>query len=92
MSLLKVLGESIAPLDSVTSLGTAGFMGAMWLWERRTSQKRESQIDESHARILGDRVQLDQLMSVVKQNAEAISRLCATQEQLLRQLDERERQ
>jgi hypothetical protein len=91
MSLLKVLGESIAPLDSVTSLGTAGFMGAMWLWERRTSQKRESQIDESHARILGDRVQLDQLMSVVRQNAEAISRLCATQEQLLRQLDERER-
>jgi hypothetical protein len=66
--------------------GVAGFMGAMWLWERRTSQKRENQIDEAHARILADRVQLDQLMSVIRQNAEAITRLSATQDQLLRQL------
>ncbi len=61
-------------------------MGAMWLWERRTSQKRENQIDDAHARIMGDRVQLDQLMAVVRQNAEAITRLSATQDQLLRQL------
>ena len=57
-------------------------MGAMWLWERRTSQKREQQIDEAHTRILGDRVQLDQLIDVVRQNAEAMSRLCTTQDQL----------
>ena len=62
-------------------------MGAMWLWERRTSQKRENQLDDAHMRILGDRVQLEQLMGVIKQNAEAIARLCTTQEQLLRQLD-----
>ena len=66
-------------------------MGAMWLWERRTSQKRESQIDEAHARILGDRVSIDQLMGVIRQNAEAISRLCTTQDQLLRELNQRER-
>ena len=78
---------SQAPLEQLTSFGVAGLMGAMWLWERRTSQKREQQIDDAHARILGDRVQLDVLMSVVRQNAEAISRLSATQEQFLRQFE-----
>jgi len=88
MHLLNILADlSQTPLDQITSFGVAGFMGAMWLWERRTSQKREQQIDEAHARILGDRIQLDQLMAVVRTNAEAISRLCATQEQFLRQLE-----
>jgi uncharacterized protein YigA (DUF484 family) len=89
--MLHLLLNSDATLDSIASLGAAGLMGAMWLWERRTSQKRESQLDEAHARILGDRVQLEQLMSVVRQNAEAIARLCTTQDQLLRQLDNDER-
>ena len=91
MSWFSLLLESTPPLDGITSLGAAGLMGAMWLWERSTSQKRETQIDEAHARILGDRVQLDQLMGVVRQNAEAITRLCATQDQLLRQLEQHER-
>ena len=86
-----LLNADVNALDSVASLGAAGMMGAMWLWERRTSQKRESQLDDAHARILGDRVQLEQLMGVVRQNAEAISRLCTTQDQLLRQLDRTER-
>jgi hypothetical protein len=74
-------------MADVTNLGAAGLMGAMWLWERRTSQKREQQLDEAHSRILSDRVQLDQLIEVVQQNAAAFSRLSATQEQLLRKLD-----
>ena len=82
-----IIAQSTDALPQLTSLGAAGIMGAMWLWERRNSQKREQQIDEAHARILGDRVQLDQLMSVIRQNAEAISRLSATQEQLLRQME-----
>jgi hypothetical protein len=94
MSLMTFLADATggnAPFDSIASLGAAGLMGAMWLWERRTSQKREQQLDEAHARILGDGVQLEQLMTVVRQNAEAISRLCTTQDQLLRQLDRSER-
>ena len=87
MNLLSVLADSPAPLDHVASLGAAGLMGAMWLWERRTSQKRENQLDDAHMRILGDRVQLEELIGVVRQNAEAISRLCTTQDQLLRKLD-----
>jgi len=93
MSLLIFLADAAgaAPLDSVASLGAAGLMGAMWLWERRTSQKREQQLDEAHVRIMGDGVQLEQLMLVVRQNAEAFARLCTTQDQLLRQLDRNER-
>ena len=81
-----MLLNSEAPvlIDSVTSFGVAGLMGAMWLWERRTSQKREQQNDEAHARILHDRVQLEQLINVVRQNAEALARLGTLQEQLLR--------
>ena len=62
-------------LEQLTNFGAAGLMGAMWLWERRTSQKREQQLDEAHTRILSDRVQLNELMDVVRQNTEAITRL-----------------
>ena len=70
--------------SDLTSLGAAGLMGAMWLWERRTSRQREEQLDEAHARIMGDRVQLEQLIEVVQKNAEAMTRLSAAQEQVLR--------
>ena len=82
----QILSDISDPVSSIANFGVAGLMGAMWLWERRTSQKREQQIDEAHARIISDGVQLDQLMGVVRQNAEAITRLTATQDQLLRQL------
>jgi len=75
MSFIHLIAESDAPMSNLTSLGAAGLMGAMWLWERRTSQKREAQLDEAHARIMSDRVLLDELMRVVKQNTEAITRL-----------------
>lgn len=81
--MLAILAESIPVLENLASYGVAGLMGAMWLWERRVSQRREQQIDESHARILADRVQLDQLLDVVRQNADALSRLSALQEQVL---------
>ena len=83
---IPILCDATA-LDQLTSLGAAGIMGAMWLWERRTSRQREQQIDEAHTRILSDRVQLDQLISVVKQNSEAFARFSAAQEQLLRELN-----
>jgi hypothetical protein len=47
----------------------------MWLWERRTSRVREEQLDDAHARIMADRVMLDQLMDVVRQNTAAMSKL-----------------
>jgi hypothetical protein len=81
--------ETADALSQLTSLGAAGIMGAMWLWERRQSQQRDQQLDESHARILGDRVQLDQLIEVVKTNAEAMTRLGTVQDQLVRTLEKK---
>ena len=81
------IAEAGDALSQLTSLGAAGIMGAMWLWERRTSGQRDQQLDESHARILGDKVQLDQLIEVVKNNAEAMTRLGTVQDQLIRTLE-----
>jgi hypothetical protein len=75
-------------MPDLTSLGAAGLMGAMWLWERRTSRQREEQLDEAHARIMADRVQLEQLIEVVQRNAEAMTRLSATQEQMIRRFSD----
>jgi hypothetical protein len=72
--MLCVLLQSSPSLE-FTNLGVAGIMGAMWLWERRTSRQREQQIDEAHARIMADGVMLDQLMAVVQRNTEALTRL-----------------
>jgi len=85
-----IIAETTDALGQLTSLGAAGIMGAMWLWERRTSQKRDEQLDEAHSRILGDRVQLDQLIEVVRTNAEALTRLSALHDQLLRTLDNKQ--
>ena len=80
--MLLLLSQSQPPIEQLTNLGFAGLMGMMWLWERRASRTREQQIDEAHARIMADRVMLDQLMDLVKQNTEAVTRLSATQQQL----------
>jgi hypothetical protein len=82
-----LIAETGDALSQLTSLGAAGIMGAMWLWERRTSGQRDQQLDEAHARILGDKVQLDQLIEVVKTNAEAMTRLGTVQDQLIRTLE-----
>jgi hypothetical protein len=77
MPFVQLLSETVPTIDQFTNLSMAGLMGAMWLWERRTSRQREQQIDESHARIMSDRIQLDQLMDVVQQNTEAMTKLAA---------------
>ena len=84
-----IIAQTNDAIAQLTSLGAAGIMGAMWLWERRNSQKRDEQLDDAHARILGDRVQLEQLIEVVKTNAEALARLSSLHDQLLRTLDKR---
>ena len=86
--LTTTLAQLAPAVDSVTSLGTAGLMGAMWLWERHTSRQREQQLDDAHDRILNDRVQLDALMTLVGRTAETLTRLAKTQEQLVRRLDQ----
>jgi hypothetical protein len=82
-----LLAETGDALGQLTSLGAAGIMGAMWLWERRTSRTRDQQLDEAHERVMGDRVSLEQLIEVVRGNAEAMTRLTAVQDQLMRTME-----
>ena len=89
MTGIQVMANA-TPLAELTSFGAAGLMGAMWLWERRTNRQREEQLDEAHARIVGDGVQLEQLMDVVRQNTAAFARLSAVNEQIVRRLEQEE--
>ncbi|MCC7349567.1 MAG: hypothetical protein IT446_03280 [Phycisphaerales bacterium] len=83
---MNILLDAPLAITDLANLGTAGLMGAMWLWERRTSRQRDQQLDESHNRILSDRIQLDQLITLVRQNTEALTRMSTTQEQFLQRL------
>ena len=75
--MLLLATDTLPDFSHLTNLGAAGIMGAMWLWERYTSRAREKQIDEAHARILADHLQLDELIEVVRKNTEAMTRLAA---------------
>src|SRR5260370_17443206 len=70
MGMISFLAETSWP--DFTSFGAAGLMGAMWLWERKTSRQREEELDEAHVRVLGDPVQLAQAIEVVRPNPAAM--------------------
>lgn len=69
-----MLAEAAQPvLDNLASYGAAGLMGAMWLWERRTSSAREKQIEEAHQRIMSDGVKLEALIDLVERTTDTLS-------------------
>ena len=82
-----MLAQILPATDSLSSLGAAGLIGAMWLWERRQSSQREKQLDDAHARILADRVQMDALIDLVQHSTETLSKLALQQDALLRRLE-----
>lgn len=82
-----MLAQTLPNLDSIPSLGAAGLIGAMWLWERRMSSQREKQLDDAHARILADKVQMDALIELVQQSTETLSKLAMQQDALMRRLE-----
>ena len=72
----------LSVVTDLTSMGAAGVMGAMWLWERRASAQRERELTESHERILRDEQRLDKLTHVVEQATAAIARFQQTQQDM----------
>ncbi|HEX8342843.1 MAG TPA: hypothetical protein VF624_18215 [Tepidisphaeraceae bacterium] len=73
-------------IDNAASLGVAGLMGAMWLWERRTSADRDRQLDESHARVAQDAIKVETLVALVEQNTAALTRVLAATDRVLQKL------
>ena len=84
-----MLAETMPLIDNISSLGAAGLIGAMWLWERRQSSQREKQLEGAHTRILADGIKLEALMDLVKSSTEAMSSLVNQNEQMLRRLEEK---
>lgn len=71
-----------AMVSEAMQFGMAGLIAWMWLTERRGAAARERQLTESHERLLEQRVQLDALMDVVRENTRAASALEAGQRSL----------
>ena len=69
-------------MTDLTNFGAAGLMGAMWLCERRISQRREQQLTEAHDRIGRDEERLKGMMEVVEHNTSAVTRFAETQRQV----------
>jgi hypothetical protein len=78
--------DLLCTIADLTSFGAAGLMGAMWLCERRLSQRRERQLCEAHHRIARDEERLDSLTGVVEKNTSAIVRFIEHQRQQTRLL------
>ncbi|MEM9346837.1 MAG: hypothetical protein AAGB26_09495 [Planctomycetota bacterium] len=68
--------------DSFTKFGVAGIMGALWLWERLYSRKREQQLTEAHQKLTAQQQELQVLTNLVKQNTAAIERFTQTQQRV----------
>ena len=69
-------------LTMFTQFGVAGLMGALWVWERMLSRKREAQLNASHERIVRQNHELRMLIRLVRRNTQAIERFEQTQKQL----------
>ncbi len=65
----------VETVASLTQFGVAGLIGWMWIVERRAAVARERQIDETHARLMQDRTELDVLVQALRENTRALTAL-----------------
>jgi hypothetical protein len=86
---LAVVSDPVDVLQSITSLGAAGIIGWMWLWERRTGRDREAQLDQAHQRIIADQIHLETVLHTLAANTEAVTKLIAVCEEMARELERR---
>jgi uncharacterized protein YigA (DUF484 family) len=75
--------DPVSLMSELAPFGSAGLMGAMWLWERRHSALRDQQLTEAHARISRDEQRLGSLTRVIEQNTAAIARFAEVQRELV---------
>lgn len=70
-------------LQAIGQFGAAGLIAWMWLSERRHGAARDKQLDEAHARVMEQKVALDQLIEVVSANTRAVGAMEATQRRVV---------
>ena len=81
-----MLPETLPSVADLASLGSAGLMGALWIWERRLSRLREAQLTEVHDRLMDERGATRLMADLIRRNTAALARLQVTQDQLVRLL------
>ncbi len=82
------LAELLPLPGELASFGAAGLMGALWIWERKLSRTREAQLTQAHDRLMNERGLTRLMVNLLRRNTAALSRLQATQDQLLRLLSD----
>ena len=69
-------------LEPLSQFGIGGLMGALWVWERWLSRRREQELSQAHERIMQERQAFSELVALVRQNSHALERFDQTQQQL----------
>jgi len=62
-------------MSLVAQFGSAGLIAMIWMVERRQAAVRDRQLTEAHERVLQQRMELGQLLSVVSENTRAVTGL-----------------
>lgn len=65
----------VETVASLTQFGVAGLIGWMWIVERRAAVSREREIEETHARLMQDRTELEVLVQALRENTRALTAL-----------------
>jgi len=76
-----------ASFESLAQFGVAGLMGALWLWERLYSRRREQELTQAHQRLLAQQAELQALIGLVQRNTAAVERFEQTQARFADLLD-----
>lgn len=76
-----MIGMELAPL---AQFGAAGLMGALWIWERNLTRRRERELSEAHSQLMVQRESLRELVKLVEQNTRALEGFQQTQDRLAR--------
>jgi len=59
-------------IEALMQFGVAGLMGALWVWERTHSRKREEQLSAAHRRLMKQDHDVDVLIRLVRHNTRAM--------------------
>jgi chromosome segregation ATPase len=69
-------------VELFVQFGVAGLMGALWVWERTLTGKRERQLNDTHNSLMAEREQMKLLVRLVRRTTRAIERFDRTLDQL----------
>lgn len=74
-------------IETLAQFGVAGLMGALWMWERAMSRRRDAELSEAHRKLMAQHDHLRTVLRMVDRNTRAIERFDQTQRQLVHLLE-----